>query len=137
MLEYLAGLSAIIIIISLISYFLPTVIAMLRGKSNTFAILLLNLFLGWTFIGWIVALVWSVTSDNKPQTIVVNNNSSIEPRNEFKTFSSQRIKSEQTNNSNLNSHQEKIQNLKKLRQLLDDGILTQEEFVQQKNQILG
>ena len=137
MLEYLAGLSAIIIIISLISYFLPTVIAMLRGKSNTFAILLLNLFLGWTFIGWIVALVWSVTSDNKPQTIVVNNNSSIEPRNEFKTFSSQRIKSEQTNNSNLNSHQEKIQNLKKLKQLLDDGILTQEEFVQQKNQILG
>ena len=137
MLEYLAGLSAIIIILSLISYFLPTVIAMLRGKSNTFAILLLNLFLGWTFIGWIVALVWSVTSDNKPQTIVVNNNSSIEPRNEFKTFSSQRIKSEQTNNSNLNSHQEKIQNLKKLRQLLDDGILTQEEFVQQKNQILA
>ena len=137
MLEYLAGLSAIVIVISLISYFLPTVIAMLRGKSNTFAILLLNLFLGWTFIGWIVALVWSVTSDNKPQTIVVNNNSSIEPRNEFKTFSSQRIKSEQTNNSNLNSHQEKIQNLKKLRQLLDDGILTQEEFVQQKNQILA
>ena len=137
MLEYLAGLSAIIIIISLISYFLPTVIAMLRGKSNTFAILLLNLFLGWTFIGWIVALVWSVTSDNKPQTIVVNNNSSIEPKNEFKTLSNQRIKSEQTNNSNLNSHQEKIQNLKKLRQLLDDGILTQEEFVQQKNQILA
>jgi hypothetical protein len=137
MVEYLAGLSAIVIIISLISYFLPTVIAMLRGKSNTFAILLLNLFLGWTFIGWIVALVWSVTSDNKPQTIVVNNNSSIEPKNELKTLSNQRIKSEQTNNSNLNSHQEKIQNLKKLKQLLDDGILTQEEFVQQKNQILA
>ena len=137
MVEYLAGLSAIVIIISLISYFLPTVIAMLRGKSNTFAILLLNLFLGWTFIGWIVALVWSVTSDNKPQTIVVNNNSSIEPKNEFKTLSNQKIESEQTNNSNLNSHQEKIQNLKKLKQLLDDGILTQEEFVQQKNQILA
>ena len=137
MLEYLAGLSAIVIIISLISYFLPTVIAMLRGKSNTFAILLLNLFLGWTFIGWIVALVWSVTSDNKPQTIVVNNNSSIEPKNEFKTLSSQGIKSEETNNSNLNSHQEKIQNLKKLKQLLDDGILTPEEFLQQKNQILA
>ena len=137
MLEYLAELSAIVIIISLISYFLPTVIAMLRGKSNTFAILLLNLFLGWTFIGWIVALVWSATSDNKPQTIVVNNNSSIEPKNELKTLSNQGIKSEQINNLNLNSHQEKIQNLKKLKQLLDDGILTQEEFVQQKNQILA
>ncbi|SHG53851.1 Short C-terminal domain-containing protein [Flavobacterium micromati] len=136
MLEYLAGLSAIVIIISLFSYFLPTVIAMLRGKSNTFAILLLNLFLGWTFIGWIVALVWSVTSDNKPQTIVVNNNSSIEPKNELKTLTSVGIKSEQIDNTNLNSHQDKIQNLKKLKQLLDDGILTQEEFIQQKNQIL-
>jgi regulatory protein YycI of two-component signal transduction system YycFG len=137
MLEYLVGLSAIVIIISLISYFLPTIIAILRGKSNTFAILLLNLFLGWTFIGWIVALVWSVTSDNKPQTIVVNNNSSIEPGNEFKALSAQGIKFEQTANSKLNSHQEKIQSLKKLKQLLDDGILTQEEFIQQKNQILA
>ena len=137
MLEYLAGLSAIAIVISLIFYFLPTVIAMLRGKSNTFAILLLNLFLGWTFIGWIVALVWSVTSDNKPQTIIVNNNSSIEPKNEFKTLRSAGIKSEQIDNSNLHSHQVKIENLKKLKQLLDDGILTQEEFIQQKNQILA
>ena len=137
MLEYLAGLSAIVIVISLISYFLPTVIAMLRGKSNTFAILLLNLFLGWTFIGWIVALVWSVTNDNKSQTIVVNNNSSIEPKNEFKTLTSSGVNYEQIDNSNLNSHQEKIKNLKKLKQLLDDGILSQEEFIEQKNQILA
>ena len=137
MLEYLAGLSAIVIVISLISYFLPTVIAMLRGKSNTFAILLLNLFLGWTFIGWIVALVWSVTNDNKSQTIVVNNNSSIEPKNEFKTLTSLGVNYEQIDNSNLNSHQEKIKNLKKLKQLLDDGILSQEEFIEQKNQILA
>lgn len=110
---------------------------MLRGKSNTFAILLLNFFLGWTFIGWIVALIWSVTSDNKPQTIVVNNNSSIEPGNEFKALSTQGIKFEQTANLKLNSHHEKILSLQKLKQLVDDGILTQEEFIQQKNQILA
>lgn len=137
MLEYLVGLSAIVIVISLISYFLPTIIAMLRGKSNTFAILLLNLFLGWTFIGWIVALIWSVTSDSKLQTIVVNNNSSIEPGNEYKALSTQGIKLEQTGNLKLNSHHEKILSLQKLKQLLDDGILTQEEFIQQKNQILA
>ena len=137
MLEYLAGLSAIVIVISLISYFLPTVIAMLRGKSNTFAILILNLFLGWTFIGWIVALVWSVTNDNKPQTIVVNNNSSIKTEKEFKTLSSLENKSEQINNANLNSHIDKIEKLKKLKKLLDDGILSQEEFIQQKKQILA
>lgn len=137
MLEFLAGLSVIIIVISLISYFLPTIIAMFRGKSNTFAILLLNLFLGWTFIGWIVALVWSVTTDNKAQTIVVNNNSTIEPKNEFMTLSNQGSNSEQKNNLNLNSHKEKIQSLKKLKQLFDDGILNEEEFNQQKIQILA
>jgi hypothetical protein len=27
------------------------------------SILLLNFFLGWTMIGWVVALVWSVKND--------------------------------------------------------------------------
>jgi hypothetical protein len=28
---------------------------------NSVAILMLNLFLGWTVIGWIIALIWSCT----------------------------------------------------------------------------
>lgn len=36
-------------------YFLPSIIG--RRKRDFAAILVLNLFLGWTFIGWIVALV--------------------------------------------------------------------------------
>ena len=40
-------------------YFLPSIIALMRGKRNTLAIFLLNLFLGWSVIGWIVALVWA------------------------------------------------------------------------------
>ena len=35
------------------------------------------------------------------------------------------------------SHQEKIENLQNLKSLLDNGILTQEEFEQQKTKILG
>ncbi len=46
---------------SLAFYFLPTIIALARRQRNTLAIFLLNFFLGWTFIGWVVALVWSVT----------------------------------------------------------------------------
>ena len=38
-------------------YFLPWIIALIRGKRDTLGIFLLNFFLGWTFIGWIVALV--------------------------------------------------------------------------------
>ena len=44
-------------------YFLPTVVALVRHKRNTVSILLLNLFLGWTLIGWIVALLWASTVD--------------------------------------------------------------------------
>lgn len=39
--------------------------------------------------------------------------------------------------SNVEPHQEKIENLQNLKSLLDDGILTQEEFEKQKTKILG
>ncbi|MFH1655452.1 MAG: superinfection immunity protein [Candidatus Omnitrophota bacterium] len=41
-------------------YFLPFLIAALRQHKNVLAIFLLNLALGWTFLGWIAALIWSV-----------------------------------------------------------------------------
>ncbi|HEV2117065.1 MAG TPA: superinfection immunity protein [Terriglobales bacterium] len=44
-------------------YFLPTIVALVRHKRNTLSILLLNLFLGWTLVGWIIALVWASTVD--------------------------------------------------------------------------
>lgn len=59
---YFGGFIGIIVfILSLALYFLPTIIALLRGHRNALAIFLLNFFLGWTFIGWVVALVWSAT----------------------------------------------------------------------------
>ena len=47
-------------------YFLPTIVAKRRGKTNLLAIFTLNLFLGFTLIGWVVALVWAVSQDNLP-----------------------------------------------------------------------
>ncbi len=44
-------------------YFLPTIVAFARSKRDTTSILLLNLFLGWTMIGWVVALVWAFKTD--------------------------------------------------------------------------
>jgi hypothetical protein len=46
-----------------VMYFLPSIIAFARSKRDTTAILLLNIFLGWSVIGWIVALVWAVKTD--------------------------------------------------------------------------
>jgi len=42
-------------------YFLPALVG--SGKRNALAIFVLNLFLGWTGIGWVVALVWACTKD--------------------------------------------------------------------------
>jgi hypothetical protein len=39
--------------------FLPTLVAKSRNHPNTLAIFLVNLFFGWTFIGWVVSLVWA------------------------------------------------------------------------------
>jgi len=41
-------------------YFLPTIIAIARGRGPL-GVFLLNFFLGWTIIGWWVALILSLT----------------------------------------------------------------------------
>lgn len=46
-----------------ILYFLPAIIAFARSKRDAVSILVLNLFLGWTAIGWVIALVWALKQD--------------------------------------------------------------------------
>ncbi len=47
-----------------IGYFLPWAIAATRGKSNSIAIALLNFFVGWTIIGWIVAFAMACGTES-------------------------------------------------------------------------
>jgi hypothetical protein len=49
--------------VGFVMYFLPSIIAFARSKRDVTAIVLLNFFLGWTMIGWVVALVWAVKTD--------------------------------------------------------------------------
>ncbi|TRZ48079.1 superinfection immunity protein [bacterium] len=53
-------LELLLVILIFALYFLPTLIAFLRQHKNKLAIFLLNLLLGWTVLGWVVSLVWSV-----------------------------------------------------------------------------
>ena len=46
-------------------YVLPYILAKIRKKENATAIGILNLFAGWTAIGWIGALVWAAMNDKK------------------------------------------------------------------------
>lgn len=50
-------------ILVLVIYWTPTIIAFGRNKRNKYAISALNLFAGWTFVGWVGALVWSLLHD--------------------------------------------------------------------------
>jgi hypothetical protein len=52
----------IMCLLGLVFYFLPTVIAVLRGHPNVMPIFLVNFLLGWICLGWIIALIWSVTA---------------------------------------------------------------------------
>ncbi|EMK02286.1 superinfection immunity protein [Leptospira sp. B5-022] len=45
-------------------YFVPTIVAIIK-KKNLILIPILNLFLGWTIIGWIVALILCVLKSEK------------------------------------------------------------------------
>ena len=43
-------------------YFLPALIGAAREHHNRWAIFWLNLFLGWTILGWIAAFIWACTA---------------------------------------------------------------------------
>ena len=55
---------SIVLAVLTLGYMLPWMIAALRGKSNHWAVMVLNLLLGWTLVGWVVALVMAVNSHN-------------------------------------------------------------------------
>ncbi len=53
-----------------LGYLLPWAIAATRGKSNSIAVGILNLFLGWTLIGWVIALVMACTAHQQRVSMV-------------------------------------------------------------------
>ena len=52
----------VLIVVGIALYFLPTFIAHRRHHHQFTSILVLNIFLGWTFIGWVVCLAMSLSS---------------------------------------------------------------------------
>lgn len=59
------GGAAIFLIIVLIGlYFLPTIVAVARKVSNQGSVAVINLFLGWTLVGWVAALAMACRTSN-------------------------------------------------------------------------
>ena len=91
----------------MIGYFLPTVVAYSNKKNNKGSVTVINIFLGWTVIGWIIALAMAVSKDHEPHTVVISKD-------------------------NISDAHE----LERLAELKNKGVLTEEEFALKKKQIL-
>ncbi|WP_394748437.1 superinfection immunity protein [Spongiimicrobium salis] len=108
--EFVSNLPIIILIVIVLFYFLPSIIALFRAKPNTIAIMALNLFLGCTLVGWVVALVWSLSANSKPVIV------------------------QQAPHKEKNA--DEFEKLARLKKLLDDGAITEQEYIIQKNKLL-
>lgn len=99
----------IVLIFLVIIYFLPTLIANGNRKRNAEAIAILNLLLGWTVLGWLVALIWGCTKDAKPVTKEII----MKPKEKTIT-----------------------QKIEELTELKDKGLITQDEYEAKRAKLL-
>ena len=56
----------VIVLVAL--YFAPSIVATVRKVTNTGSVVVVNLFLGWTLIGWVVALAMACRTVSPSQT---------------------------------------------------------------------
>ena len=52
-------------------YWLPTVVAIARRTPSALGVAALNFFLGWTVIGWIVALVIALAAYPAERVVII------------------------------------------------------------------
>lgn len=86
-------------------YLLPSIVALAKRNHRT-RVILLNIFLGWFIVIWILCLVWAFKRDTEVPAILT---AQISPADE----------------------------LKKYKELLDSGVISEEEFEEKKAQLLN
>ena len=63
---FLGGVALLIGLAILIClYFVPSIVAFRRNHSSKMGILVLNICLGWTFLGWVGSLVWALSGESR------------------------------------------------------------------------
>lgn len=94
-------------LIFMLFYFAPALNARSRKHPNYPAIFLVNLLLGWTVVGWFVAIMWSASTPKRPE----------------KALSGQ-------------TYRVKYSQLEALGSLKEKGLITDEEFESEKRKLL-
>ena len=57
--------------LGIVAYFIPGIIAVIRRHRKATSIFLVNLFFGWSVLGWIFALVWALRANVAPKAVAV------------------------------------------------------------------
>ncbi|MGO0684084.1 superinfection immunity protein [Pseudomonas fulva] len=99
--------AVMVTIICAVLYFLPSMNAKSRKHPNAGSIFALNLLLGWTLIGWVVAVVWSASAVSA---------AAVPPHSQSPS---------------------KAEELEKLATLKERGHLSEDEFQKEKSRLLG
>jgi Superinfection immunity protein len=55
--------------LAIVVYFIPVMIAVARRHRKVTSIFLVNLFFGWSILGWIFALVWALRANVPPEAV--------------------------------------------------------------------
>lgn len=88
-------------------YFIPSWIAW--NKPNSDAVMAVNLFFGWTFLGWFIALVMALWASDSKQIMIKET-----PRPE-----------------------DNFDKIAKLKKLYDAGTITEAEYLREKGKLLS
>lgn len=59
-------ITVVLIALAVSVYFAPSIVAGCRNHHQGGAILVINVFLGWTFVGWVVALAMACSAVRRP-----------------------------------------------------------------------
>lgn len=62
--------AVVLIVIILAVYFIPTIVAFTRHHHQAGAVLAINFLLGWTLIGWAVALAMAMSAHRQPPVVI-------------------------------------------------------------------
>lgn len=114
----------IIGIIALYLYLLPSIVAFKKDNPYKSIIVIVNLFFAWTFLVWVILLIYVYFPKNK--TIL---DPIIDP--------SGTLSSKKDNNKlyRFNSHSDKAETLKELYQLKQAGAITDKEFKEKRKKL--
>jgi hypothetical protein len=77
----IVALIVALVLLVVFFYMLPSFVAWKRHHRQVKAILVVNILLGWSFLGWVASLAWALTADGEDDEIrITKRKPRIEPR---------------------------------------------------------